>query len=92
MVLSIVPETVFLQPAGTQRLPSVNQLNLRLSREFVFGDRYRLTPTVDFFNVTNSQTTIAEVTQYTSPGGGFYLKPALAINPFVTRFGLRFTF
>lgn len=89
---TIVPETVFLQPAGTQRLPSVNQLNLRLSREFVFGDRYRLTPTVDFFNVTNSQTTIAEVTQYTSPGGGFYLKPALAINPFVTRFGLRFTF
>ena len=89
---TVVPETVFLQPAGIQRLPSVNQLNLRLSREFAFGDRYRLTPTVDFFNVTNSQTTIAEVTQYTSPGGGFYLKPALAINPFVTRFGLRFTF
>ena len=89
---TIVPETVFLQPAGIQRLPSVNQLNLRLSREFAFGDHYRLTPTVDFFNVTNSQTTIAEVTQYTSPGGGFYLKPALAINPFVTRFGLRFTF
>lgn len=89
---TIVPETVFLQPAGVQRLPTVNQLNLRLSREFAFGDRYRLTPTVDFFNVTNSQTTIAEVTQFTSPGGGFYLKPALAINPFVTRFGLRFTF
>jgi hypothetical protein len=85
-------ETVFLQPAGIQRLPSVNQLNLRLSREFAFNERWRLTPTVDFFNVTNSQTTIAEVSQYTSPGGGFYLKPALAINPFVTRFGLRFTF
>jgi hypothetical protein len=89
---TLVPETVFLQPAGIQRLPSVNQLNLRLSREFAFGDRYRLTPTADFFNVTNSQTTIAEVTQYTSPGGGSYLRPALAINPFVTRFGLRFTF
>jgi Carboxypeptidase regulatory-like domain/TonB dependent receptor len=88
----IFSETVFLQPAGIQRLPSVNQLNLRLSREFTFRDRWRLTPTADFFNVTNSQTTIAEVTQYTSPGGGFYLKPALAINPFVTRFGLRFTF
>jgi hypothetical protein len=88
----IFSETVFLQPAGTQRLPSVNQLNLRFSREFPFGDRFRLTPTVDFFNVTNSQTTIAEVTQYSPPGGGFYLKPALAINPFVTRFGLRFTF
>src|SRR5437588_131195 len=88
----IFSETVILQPAGIQRLPSVNQLNLRLSREFVFNDRWRFTPTVDFFNATNSQTGIAEVAQYTPPGGGFYLKPSLAINPFVTRFGLRFTF
>jgi Carboxypeptidase regulatory-like domain/TonB dependent receptor len=87
-----VAETVILQPAGIQRLPSVNQLNLRLSREFLFNDRWRLTPTIDFFNVTNAQTTIAEVAQFTPPNGGSYLKPALAINPFVTRFGLRFTF
>ena len=87
-----VGETVILQPAGIQRLPSVNQLNLRISREFVFGDRWRLTPTADFFNLTNSQTVIAKVTQYTAPSGGAYLEPALAINPFVTRFGLRFTF
>jgi len=87
-----IAENVILQPAGIQRLPSVNQLNLRISREFVFGDRWHLTPIVDFFNLTNSQTTISEVTQYTAPTGGFFLKPSLAINPFVTRFGLRFTF
>jgi len=87
-----IAENVILQPAGILRLPSVNQLNLRFSREFVFQDRWRLMPVVDFFNLTNSQTTIAEVTQYTPPSGGSYLKPALAINPFVTRFGLRFTF
>jgi carboxypeptidase family protein/TonB-dependent receptor-like protein len=86
------PVNVILQPAGIERLPSVNQLNLRLSREFTFYDRWHLTPTVDFFNVTNSQTTIAKVTQFTAPNGGFYLRPSLAINPFVTRFGLRFTF
>jgi hypothetical protein len=87
-----IAENVILQPAGIQRLPSVNQLNLRFSREFVVYERWHLTPTVDFFNLTNSQTTIAEVTQYTPPTGGFFLKPSLAINPFVTRFGLRFTF
>jgi len=89
-----VPENIILQPAGIQRLPSVNQLNLRLSREFVVNDRFHLTPTVDFFNLTNSQTVIAEVTQYTigAPNGGSFLRPALAINPYVTRFGLRFTF
>ena len=83
-----VGESVILQPAGIQRLPSVNMLNLRLSREFVLRDRYRLIPTVDFFNVTNAQTVIGEVTTF----GGSYLYPYSTINPFVTRFGLRFTF
>ena len=89
-----VPENIILQPAGIQRLPSVNQLNLRFSREFVFNERWHLTPTVDFFNLTNSQTVIAEVTQYSlsSPNGGSFREPSLAINPFVTRFGLRLTF
>ena len=83
-----VGESVILQPAGIQRLPGVNMLNLRLSREFVMNERWHVIPTVDFFNVTNAQTTVAEVTTF----GSNYLKPSLAINPFVTRFGLRFTF
>ncbi len=85
-------ETVILQPAGVQRLPSVNMLSLRFSREFVLNDRWHVQPAVDFFNLTNAQTTIAEVTQFSAPTGGSYLRPSLAINPFVTRFGLRFTF
>ena len=84
----IINESVILQPAGILRLPSVNQLNLRLSREFAIREKWRLTPTVDFFNVTNAQTTIGEVTSF----GGSYLFPYSTINPFVTRFGLRFTF
>ena len=79
---------LWLQPAGIQRLPSVNQLNLRFSRDFLFGDKWKLTPTIDFFNATNSQTVIGKVTTI----GGSYLYPYATINPFVTRFGLRFTF
>jgi hypothetical protein len=81
-------ESVILQPAGIQRLPSVNMLNLRLSREFVIADRWHLTPTADFFNVTNAQTVIGEVTTY----GSSYLFPYSTINPYATRFGLRVTF
>jgi hypothetical protein len=83
-----VGESVILQPAGIQRLPGVNMLNLRLSREFILNDRFHLIPTADFFNVTNSQTVIGEVTTI----GSNYLYPYSTINPFVTRFGLRFTF
>jgi hypothetical protein len=59
-----------------------------LSRDFVFNERWRLIPTVDFFNVTNAQTVIGEVTSF----GSSYLYPYSTINPFVTRFGLRLTF
>src|SRR6266850_443835 len=84
----IINESVILQPAGKLRLPSVNMLNLRLSREVVLGERWHIIPTVDFFNVTNAQTVIGEVTTF----GSSYLFPFSTINPFVTRFGLRFTF
>jgi hypothetical protein len=81
-------ETVVLQAAGIQRLPSVNLLNLRLARDFTFNERWHLIPTVDFFNVTNAQTVVGEVGTF----GTNYLFPFSTINPFVTRFGLRFTF
>jgi hypothetical protein len=84
----VINESVILQPAGVQRLPSVNMLNLRLSREFVISERWHLTPTADFFNVTNAQTVIGKVSNF----GSSYLYPFATINPFVTRFGLRFTF
>jgi hypothetical protein len=81
-------ETIILQPAGALRLPGVNMLNLRFSRDFTVSERWHLIPTVDFFNVTNAQTVIGEVTTF----GSSYLYPYSTINPFVTRFGLRFTF
>jgi hypothetical protein len=84
----IISETVILQPAGVQRLPSVNMLNLRVSRDFTFQDRYHLIPTVDFFNVTNAQTVVGEVQTF----GSNFKFPFNTINPFVTRLGLRFTF
>jgi TonB dependent receptor/Carboxypeptidase regulatory-like domain len=82
------PETVVLQPAGQQRLPSVNMLNLRLSREFVMNDRWHVEPLIDFFNVTNAQT----VTAWGQYFGGTYKEPGNTINPFLARFGLRFNF
>jgi hypothetical protein len=81
-------ETVILQPAGIQRLPSVNLLNLRISREFAFSERWRLEPIVDLFNVTNSQTVISKAQTF----GPNYQFPTNTIAPFLARFGVRFNF
>ena len=80
--------TVILQPAGTLRLPSVNLLNIRFAREFVFRDRVRIEPMVDLFNLTNAQT----VTSRAQTFGGNYLRPFNTINPFLARFGLKVNF
>jgi len=82
------PETVILQPAGVLRLPSVNLLNLRFSREFVFGDRWHVEPLIDLFNLTNAQTVVSKVQTF----GPNYQYPTNTINPFLARFGLRFNF
>lgn len=82
------PETVILEPAGNIRLPSVNLLNLRLSREFVFADRWHVEPLVDLFNITNHQTVVSQVTSF----GPSYLYPSNTINPFIARFGLKVNF
>ena len=81
-------ETVILQPAGIQRLPSVNLLNLRFSRKFVVNEHWHIEPLVDLFNLTNAQTVVSEVQTF----GPNYKFPTNTINPFLARFGLRFDF
>jgi hypothetical protein len=86
--LNQVSETVILQPAGGLRLPSVNLLNVRFSREFVFADRWHVEPLIDLFNLTNKQTIVSEV-QTVGPN---YRFPTNVINPFLARFGLKVNF
>ena len=82
-------ETVILEPAGKVRLPSVNLLNLRISRTFTLDrDRFKLEPLVDLFNLTNAQTVVSQVASF----GPSYLRPSNTINPFIARFGLRVEF
>jgi Carboxypeptidase regulatory-like domain/TonB dependent receptor len=80
--------SVILQPAGILRYPNVNLLNLRLSHEFSFHDRYKVEPLIDFFNVTNAQTVVSENTVF----GSSYQRPSNTVNPFLARVGLRVNF
>jgi hypothetical protein len=80
--------SVILQPAGILRYPNINLLNLRLSHEFTFHDRYKVEPIMDFFNVTNAQTVVSENTVF----GPTYQRPSNTVNPFLARLGLRLNF
>jgi hypothetical protein len=73
---------------GNVRLPDVNIVNVRLSRPTHFGERFTVEPITDLFNLGNANTITSEV----STGGSVYQKPVTQLNPFVARFGLRFSF
>jgi hypothetical protein len=81
-------ETVILAPAGQSRLPSVNLLDLRISRPTKFWEsRLTIEPIVDLFNLTNSNTVVSE-----SNFVGSLRQPSDVLHPFVAKFGLRVTF
>jgi len=89
-------ETVVLLPRGNVRLPSVDQISLRFSRPTRINERVRLEPTVDLFNITNSNSITGMFATYNlAPSASSpqrYLIPTDVINPRVVKFGLKLTF
>ncbi len=86
--LNIGQVSVIGEQIGRIRLPNVNIVNLRFSRPTHIGERFTVEPITDFFNVGNANTITSEV----STGGPVFQKPVTQLNPFIARFGLRFSF
>jgi hypothetical protein len=80
--------SVIGEQIGKIRLPNVDIVNLRLSRPTQLGERFTLEPIADLFNIANANTVISAV----PTGGSSFLKPINQLNPFIARFGLRFSF
>jgi hypothetical protein len=68
------PPPVTLFPSGTEgnRNERLNQLDLKVSRNFSFG-KVRVSPTFEAFNITNSDTVISYTS--TAYGNASYLVP-----------------
>jgi TonB dependent receptor/Carboxypeptidase regulatory-like domain len=81
--VSVVGEQI-----GKIRLPNVDIANLRFSRPTHLGERFTLEPIADLFNIANANTVISEV----PTGGSSFRQPINQLNPFIARFGLRFSF
>jgi len=69
-------------------LPSINQLNLRVQKEFVIKGTQRLHFMFNMFNFFDAKT-VTSVYQSTSPAFG---QPATNLGGTVVRFSMRYTF
>ncbi|HEY7411774.1 MAG TPA: TonB-dependent receptor plug domain-containing protein, partial [Vicinamibacteria bacterium] len=82
-------DTVLGTPTtDSQRLPNVWNLDLRLAKNFNFGNA-RLGLTADVFNVFNSNTTLRQVDAADSSA---FNRIDQIMNPLIARFGVRLSF
>lgn len=81
-------QNVFLSERGTERLPSVTQIDLRFSRAFNFGQGRRISPQLDIYNLTNAYT----VQSVTNSVGNTYLNATSIIPPRIMRIGFAVNF
>ena len=82
-------QTMYILPSGSQRLPAVNLLDLRLSKIIAFNERYSLQPEFDMYNLTNSS---AYAAVNTSVNAAAYLNPTTILPPRLFKVGLKFNF
>jgi carboxypeptidase family protein/TonB-dependent receptor-like protein len=73
---------------GSQRLPNIWNLDLRLAKNFRFGGA-GLTLTADAFNVFNSNTVLRQVD---SADSAVFNRIDQIMNPRIARIGVKFTF
>lgn len=96
VALTQVTQSLQVEPVGVSRLPSNSIASLRVSKNIVFG-RSRITPAIDVFNLTNSNTpqnlinqlgpTYGRVAATSVAGGG-----AGVLRPRMVRLGVSMTF
>jgi hypothetical protein len=87
IALTRASQTIMLSERGDERYPNVTMMDLRLSRSFRFGSR-SFQPTIDFFNVTNSDTKDNQ----NNGVGANYLIPTSILTPRTIRVGFSLNF
>jgi hypothetical protein len=85
--LTQLSQNILLFKPGTERLPSLQLLDLRVSRVFAVGERWKFEPMADLYNVLNVNTPYTEVTavganlgHYGANTEGRFLKLGLQVN------------
>jgi hypothetical protein len=93
---------ILAEPRGSQKYPTLNQLDLRISQVVRLSPRVTLEPYLDIFNVANWGTTVGYLTTQSNAGidpdtvsnalNPDFKKPASWQDPRQVRVGLRLTF
>ena len=80
---------VLIAPPGTQRFDNLEDMDIRVDKDFTFGEHYRLEPSLDIYNLFNANTILGQQPNQNA-GNANYI--GYVLSPRVARFGIRFSF
>jgi len=80
---------VLIAPPGTQRFDNLEDMDIRVDKDFVFGEHYRLEPSLDIYNLFNANTILGQQPNQNA-GNANYI--GYVLSPRVARFGIKFSF
>jgi hypothetical protein len=90
MTLTQSSQNLYVAPPGNVRLPDVNLWDFRISRQFTLGDRWKLRPEMDIYNLLNVATFTGENTSVNA--GSLYLNPQTIMPPRLFKAGMKVDF
>jgi len=80
--------TVNAEPVGSLRLPTINNIDVRVSKRFNLGGGRRIDGQINLFNVMNVNTTTGRIIA----SGATYLKPTAILPARIVDFNVAFIF
>lgn len=83
-------QLIRLAAAGDKRLPNVNMLDLRFSKEFRIGERWKLKPEFDIYNLNNSGAVTA--VNESANSIALFQNPTTVLSPRLFKVGMRADF
>jgi hypothetical protein len=86
--LTQVSQSVAVAARGTNRLPSVNMMDLAVKKLFEFGDRWTAQPAMELFNLFNASTVQSRITTL----GPAYRQAVLIVQGRMLRLGVNVQF
>jgi len=86
-------DTVLVEPQGSRRLPAINNLDLRIEKDFRLTGIGRIGLAADVFNLTNQGVPNSDASSAVRADSGFgFGEPIAWVNPRLLRVGVRFMF
>lgn len=80
---------VLIDPPGVQRYANLEDVDIRVDKDFAFSERFHLEPSLDIYNLFNANPILGQQPNQNAANANYI---GYVLSPRIARFGIRFLF